>query len=75
MNGRLAALHNLFIISYRYNGKRKLQNYEIVDAELKFEDETIQFETKCEKCHQKEIHQKEIKITQPPKILILSLKR
>ena len=40
-----------------------------------FECERIKFETKCEKCKKKEWHTKEIKISQPPNILILSLQR
>ena len=40
-----------------------------------FETEEIKFETKCEKCHKKKIHEKKIKISQPPNILILSLQR
>jgi ubiquitin C-terminal hydrolase len=39
------------------------------------EDEEIQFETKCEKCGKKEKHSKEIKISQPPNVLILSIQR
>ena len=40
-----------------------------------FECERIKFETKCEKCKKREWHTKEIKISQPPNILILSLQR
>ena len=40
-----------------------------------FECERIKFETKCENCKKKEWHTKEIKISQPPNILILSLQR
>ena len=40
-----------------------------------FEEETIEFETKCEKCKKKEEHKKTVKISQPPNILILSLQR
>ena len=40
-----------------------------------FESERIKFETKCENCKKKEWHTKEIKISQPPNILILSLQR
>ena len=40
-----------------------------------FETEEINFETKCEKCHKKTIHEKKIKFSQPPNILILSLQR
>ena len=40
-----------------------------------FEEDDIQFETKCEKCGGKELHKKQMKITQPPNILILSLQR
>ena len=37
--------------------------------------EIIDFERKCENCHKIEQHQKEIKISSPPEILILSLQR
>ena len=40
-----------------------------------FECERIKFETKCENCKKKEWHTKQIKISQPPNILILSLQR
>ena len=40
-----------------------------------FKGENIQFGTKCEKCNKKTEHEKEIKISQPPNILILSLQR
>ena len=40
-----------------------------------FESEKIPFETKCEKCKKKQIHKKEIKFSQTPNILILSLQR
>ena len=40
-----------------------------------FEEETIKFETKCEKCGKKRDHRKEVKFSQPPNILILSLQR
>ncbi len=40
-----------------------------------FETEEIKFETKCEKCHKKTNHEKKIKLSQPPNILILSLQR
>ena len=40
-----------------------------------FENELINFETKCEKCHKKSTHKKELKISRPPEILILSLQR
>ena len=40
-----------------------------------FEDEDIKFETKCEKCGKKRVHRKEIRFSQPPNILILSLQR
>ena len=40
-----------------------------------FEEEEIQFETKCEECRKKRVHEKEIKISRPPNILILSLQR
>lgn len=43
--------------------------------DLYFEGETIQFGTKCEKCGKKSEHQKEIKFSRPPNILILSLQR
>ena len=55
---------------------QKRTNIDIKDL-LKdyFECERIKFETKCEKCKKKEWHTKEIKISQPPNILILSLQR
>ena len=55
---------------------QKRTNIDIKDL-LKdyFECERIKFETKCEKCKKKERHTKEIKISQPPNILILSLQR
>ena len=40
-----------------------------------FEEETIEFTTKCEKCHKKRSHKKVVKFSQPPNILILSLQR
>ena len=40
-----------------------------------FEEEVIRFETKCEKCGKKRDHRKEVKFSQPPNILILSLQR
>ena len=40
-----------------------------------FEEEEIKFETKCEKCAKKRVHKKEVKFSQPPNILILSLQR
>jgi len=54
-------------ISYSTNIEDLLKDY--------FECERIKFETKCEKCGKKEWHTKEIKISQPPNILILSLQR
>lgn len=51
-------------------------NIDIIDL-LKnyFKTETIDFEIKCEKCHKVLKHTKEIKISRPPEILILSLQR
>ena len=40
-----------------------------------FKPETIEFERKCEKCQKILKHKKEIKISRPPEILILSLQR
>ena len=40
-----------------------------------FKTEMIDFETKCEKCNQIEKHKKEMKISHPPEILIISLQR
>ena len=40
-----------------------------------FQVEYIEFESKCQKCHQIEKHKKELKISRPPEILILSLQR
>ena len=47
--------------------------YELLDNY--FKDENIQFEAKCENCGKKTIHKKEVKISRPPNILILSLQR
>ena len=47
--------------------------YELLDDY--FSGERIQFETKCENCGKKRVHEKEIKISRPPNILILSLQR
>ena len=40
-----------------------------------FKTELIDFEIKCDKCQQKSQHKKEIKMSRPPEILILSLQR
>ena len=40
-----------------------------------FKKESIRFNEKCEKCLRKTIHDKEMKISNPPRILILSLQR
>ena len=40
-----------------------------------FKNESISFNERCEKCRKKTIHDKEIKISYPPHILILSLQR
>ena len=42
---------------------------------LYFQTEHIDFESKCERCHKISSHKKEIKISRPPEILILSLQR
>ena len=42
---------------------------------LYFETEYIDFDINCEKCQNKGKHKKEIKISRPPEILILSLQR
>ena len=42
---------------------------------LYFQTENIDFESKCEYCHKVYSHKKEIKISRPPEILILSLQR
>ena len=42
---------------------------------LYFQTEEIDFESNCEKCKKKCPHKKEIKISRPPEILILSLQR
>ena len=47
--------------------------YELLDKY--FKDEVIQFEAKCENCGRKTMHKKELKISRPPNILILSLQR
>lgn len=53
------------------NNSVKIENL----LEEYFEEEEIKFETKCEKCGKKRVHKKEIKFSQPPNILILSLQR
>ena len=55
---------------------KNISNINIYDL-LKeyFRQEEIDFETKCEKCQKKLKHKKEIKISRPPKILILSFQR
>ena len=56
----------------------KINNYTITLNELLklyFEKEYIDFDTNCEKCKNKTKHKKEIKISRPPEILILSLQR
>ena len=40
-----------------------------------FKPEIIDFESKCENCQKVQQHKKELKITRPPEILILSLQR
>ena len=40
-----------------------------------FEGESIEFGTKCEKCGKKTVHEKKVKISQLPNVLILSLQR
>ena len=51
-------------------------NIDIKDLLKKyFQSETIDFETECEKCKKKLEHRKDIKISRPPEILILSLQR
>lgn len=40
-----------------------------------FDVEYIQFDTKCENCKKRREHKKEIKISRPPNILILSIQR
>ena len=40
-----------------------------------FKNEIIDFETKCEKCHQIRKHKKTLRISRPPEILILSFQR
>ena len=40
-----------------------------------FEGDIIEFSSKCKKCGKKTAHNKEIKISQPPNILILSFQR
>jgi len=42
---------------------------------LYFQTENIDFESKCDTCHKIFSHKKEIKISRPPEILILSLQR
>ena len=42
---------------------------------LYFSVEFIEFESKCERCKKIEKHKKELKISRPPEILILSLQR
>ena len=47
--------------------------YELL--KLYFNVEYIEFESKCERCRKIEKHKKELKISRPPEILILSLQR
>ena len=52
---------------------QKINIYELL--KIYFQDEIIDFEKQCEKCHKISKHKKEIKISRPPTILILSLQR
>ena len=55
------------------------ENMKIIDIydllRIYFQDEIIDFEKQCEKCHKVSKHKKIIKISRPPTILILSLQR
>ena len=50
-----------------------IQLYDLL--KLYFAEEYIDFENKCEKCKKIAKHKKELKISRPPEILILSLQR
>ena len=53
-----------------------VQSIDIIDLlKAYFQPETIEFEKECQKCKKKLKHKKEIKISRPPEILILSLQR
>ena len=53
-----------------------VQTIDIIDLfKSYFKPETIDYEKKCEKCQKVIKHKKEIKISRPPEILILSLQR
>ena len=56
--------------------KENLEKIDIYDLlRIHFQDEIIHFETICENCKKVQKHKKEIKISRPPIILILSLQR
>ena len=72
--------HELYAFQYYMDlpllipaGKNNLDLYQLLD--YYFKPETIDFETKCIKCNNKCTHNKKMRISEPPKILILSLQR
>ena len=56
--------------------KENIKTIDIMELlKIYFQDEIIDFERKCENCQKVLKHKKEIKISRPPEILILSLQR
>ena len=56
--------------------KKEGKKFELDDLlKTYFESENILFETKCEKCKEKQLHKKEMNFSQTPNILIISLQR
>ncbi len=57
-----------------FNEREKKQNLnDLLDKY--FENDFIEWSSKCEKCHKIKEHEKQVKIAYPPEILILSLQR
>ena len=53
-----------------------VKSINIIDLfKIYFKAEYIDFESKCERCNKKTKHKKEMKISKPPEILIISLQR
>lgn len=56
--------------------KENIKTIDIIELlRIYFQDEVVDFERECESCKKISKHKKEIKISRPPKILILSLQR
>ena len=54
----------------------KIEKIDITDLfKIYFKTEVVDFENKCEKCNKVAKHKKEMKISRPPEILIISLQR